>query len=162
MNGEIITQAYQRIRMRLKRPGPPDDDADDALQEAFCRIWSKRENVKGESHAEGLLAVAVRNIRIDRRRREAVHPWVEIDEADGVAPDRDESDFREVYDRVDAIVEKSLSDRDRQILYLRDRDGWDFDEIGNRFGLTESNVRMIVSRARKTIRELYLKHSDNG
>lgn len=148
--------------MRLKRPGPPDDDADDALQEAFCRIWSKRECVKGDSHAEGLLAVTARNIRIDQRRREVVHPSVEIDEADVIVPEKDDNDVREVYDRVDALVEKTLSERDRCILYLRDRDGWDFDEIGDRFGLTESNVRMIVSRARKTIRELYLKQSYNG
>ncbi|MDE6855666.1 MAG: sigma-70 family RNA polymerase sigma factor, partial [Muribaculaceae bacterium] len=42
-------------------------------------------------------------------------------------------------------------------LYPRDRDGWEFDEIAESFGISEANARMIVSRARKTIRSLYLK-----
>ncbi|MDE6633448.1 MAG: sigma-70 family RNA polymerase sigma factor, partial [Muribaculaceae bacterium] len=45
----------------------------------------------------------------------------------------------------------------REILVHRDHDGWEFDEIASHYQISEANARMIVSRSRKTIREIYLK-----
>jgi DNA-directed RNA polymerase specialized sigma24 family protein len=38
---------------------------------------------------------------------------------------------------------------------MRDRNGYDFDEIAARFGMSESAVRVALSRARKSIRNIY-------
>lgn len=56
---------------------------------------------------------------------------------------------------INRLIEAHLSERDREILHRHDRDGWDFDEIADHFGITQANARMILSRARKTIRTLY-------
>ena len=62
-------------------------------------------------------------------------------------------------------MDAHLSERDREILRLRDADEWPMEEIAARFGLTEAHVRTIVSRARRTIRDRYLElqriHTDN-
>lgn len=157
-----MTTAFKRVRSRLRGTGYADEDSDDALQDAFCRLWAQRGSIKGERQAEGMLAVAARNIRIDGFRRKRMHPSVGLDDAGEPYELPDETDDTDdTYRRVARLVEEVLSPRDREILFLRDRDGWDFDELSQRFGLTEANLRMIVSRSRKTVREIYRKQKGN-
>ncbi|MDE6335165.1 MAG: sigma-70 region 4 domain-containing protein, partial [Muribaculaceae bacterium] len=48
-----------------------------------------------------------------------------------------------------------LSERDREILLLRDHSGWEFEEIAERFDMTPAAVRMALSRARKGVLKAY-------
>ena len=158
MNRDFLTSAFRRVRLRiLSGRGDAGGDSEDALQEAFCRLWTRREEISGPSEAEGLLATAVRNIRIDSGRRRQAHPQVGLDDPgyhdSSTEPETD--DRAELLRDVERLVAGALSARDREILYRRERDGWEFDELAEHYGLSEGNVRMIVSRARKRIRELY-------
>lgn len=73
-------------------------------------------------------------------------------------PDYDSrAETADIYQSVKALIDANLSQRDREIIYLRDRDGWEFEEIAARYNITEANVRVILSRARRTIRQLYLQ-----
>lgn len=53
------------------------------------------------------------------------------------------------------LINGRLSEQARSVLLLRDRDEWEFDAIAEHLGLSEANVRMILSRARRTVRDLY-------
>ena len=70
------------------------------------------------------------------------------------APDEDRT---ELLSDITALIDRTLTDEQRQILYERDRDGWEIEDIALRHGLSEANVRMILSRSRKRVRELYQK-----
>lgn len=61
----------------------------------------------------------------------------------------------ELITEINRLIDAHLSPRDREILQRHDRDGWEFDEIADHFGISQANARMIVSRARKTIRTIY-------
>ncbi len=157
MKRDFLTTAFERIRGRMTRMGTADEYSDD-LQDAFCRLWSRRELIADSGQAEGLLTVTARNIRIDNLRRHNRHPSVNIEDACPIPDSVSETDvITELYNEVDRIIGENLSERDRRILHLRDRDGWEFEEIADHLGLTESNVRMILSRARKAVREAYRK-----
>lgn len=133
-----------------------DQAADDALQDAFVRLWMRRDCIEGETQAEGAAVTAVRNICIDELRRRAARPQGEL--TDLLPEDPCSDDERQaLLERVNALIDSELSNRDRRILILRDRNGYDFDEIAAEFGMTESAVRMALSRARKTIRNIYRK-----
>ena len=158
MKGEFLTSAYTRLRSRLRHSGS-DDDSDDALQEAFCRLWQRKESIR-EEQAEGLLAVTVRNVSIDNLRRKQTHPETPLEDTDeSIDSGPDIEEIQTTYERIEALVNQTLSLRDKEILYRRDRDGWEFEEIAERYGISEP--RLIVSRSRKTIRELYRKQNDN-
>lgn len=155
MKRDFLTSAFESIRVRMSRMGVADDCSDD-LQDAFCRLWSRREQISDSHHAESLLSVTARHIRIDNIRRQNRHPSVSLEDAD--CYDKTESPGDEVsdlYAEIDSIISQTLSERDRKILFLRDRDGWEFEEIAESLNLSESNVRMIISRARKNVRETY-------
>ena len=158
MKTEILTMAFQRIRTRFRRgEDATDSDSDDALQEAFCRLWSKHGDITDVSYAEGLLVTTSRNIRIDGLRRQQSHQSVSLSEISDPPWEEEESTVAETYEQVTKLASRHLSDRDREILYLREKDGLEFSELAERYNLSEANVRMIVSRARKALREIYRK-----
>lgn len=160
-----------RIKGRLKstaRRIVSDDAVDDALQDAFMRLWSRRDDLDTENAVEGMAVMTVRNICIDavRRdavRRDAVRRHDDIDENPSVAAVTDDSGDREeqseLYGEVSALIDRELSERDRRVLYLRDRDGWEMEDIAAALGISEANVRVILSRSRKTIRQIYLNRN---
>lgn len=147
-----------RLRMRAGSIVRDDALADDIVQESFVRLWDSKLKADTEPETEAVLHTTVRNLSIDNVRREATHPRAPEEALETMASESDSENEKsaEVFREVDALVRSRLSERDREILYLRDRNGWDFDEIAAKCGLSEANVRMIVSRSRKTIRNLYL------
>lgn len=153
-----------RIKERLKttaRRIVSDDDVDDALQDAFVRLWNRRGDLDTESVVEGVAVTAVRNICIDNVRRSTVRRHDDIDDnpsAAAVSCDDFDKERDELYGEVTSLIERELSERDRRILYLRDRDGWEMEDIAAEMGLSEVNVRVILSRCRKTIRQIYLNN----
>lgn len=150
-----------RLQMTARRI-VSDEAVDDALQDAFVRLWSRRSDFDSAAAMEGVAVTTVRNICIDTLRRDAVRRHDDIDDnpsaaavTDDYGDDRQER--RELYGEVTELIDKELSERDRRILYLRDRDGWEMDDIALEMGISEANVRVILSRSRKIIRQIYLK-----
>ena len=165
MKEELLTSVFMRIKGRLQmtaRRIVSDEAVDDALQDAFVRLWSRRSDFDSATAVEGVAVTTVRNICIDTLRRDAVRRHDDIDDnpsAAAVTEDDgdDRQERRELYGEVTGLIDKELSERDRRILYLRDRDGWEMDDIALEMGISEANVRVILSRSRKIIRQIYLK-----
>ncbi len=158
MEEDKLTTAFRRISMRLRQSARKltgtADDADDVLQEAFFRLWRKRSEIRDEEHAEKLLTATVHNAGIDLLRYRARYSDETPEERAEQAPDEDRT---ELLSDITALIDRTLTDEQRQILYERDRDGWEIEDIALRHGLSEANVRMILSRSRKRVRELYQK-----
>lgn len=150
-----------RLQMTARRI-VSDEAVDDALQDAFVRLWSRRSDFDSATAVEGVTVTTVRNICIDTLRRDAVRRHDDIDDNPSAAAVTDDygddtQERRELYGEVTGLIDKELSERDRRILYLRDRDGWEMDDIALEMGISEANVRVILSRSRKIIRQIYLK-----
>lgn len=167
MKEELLTSVFMRIKGRLQataRRIVSDEAADDALQDAFVRLWSRRGDLDSETVVEGLAVTTVKNICIDTVRRNTVRRHDDIEDNPSAAAVTDEDDDRQVrdelYGEITSIIDKELSERDRRILYLRDRDGWEMEDIAAELGISEINVRVILSRCRKTIRQIYLKRNN--
>ncbi|MBD5355956.1 MAG: sigma-70 family RNA polymerase sigma factor [Bacteroides sp.] len=160
MKSDFLTIAFRRLRARFRRTNDSGEDDDDALQEAFCRLWEGRVGVTDVAHAEGLLVKTTHNIRIDKFRKRSSYPTVNLSEVNDSSWIPNEDNLIEIYNQVTQMAMKYLTDRDREILYKRDRDGITFAEIAKEYDLSEANVRLIVSRARKTLREIYRKNKD--
>ena len=67
----------------------------------------------------------------------------------------DISDASDLYDEVNRIIGRVLSERERSVLMMRDRNGFEMDAIAARLEITEANVRLILSRARRKVRDCY-------
>jgi RNA polymerase sigma-70 factor (ECF subfamily) len=63
---------------------------------------------------------------------------------------------RDAVEQVKQII-GTLPEHQQQVITLRDMEDCSFEEIAEQTGLTAVNVRMLLSRARKTIRERFKK-----
>lgn len=160
MPRELLTDTFlnlrDRFRTRARRILGNAEDADDALQEAFVRLWSKDYQVRTRAEAEALLSTAVRNTSLDavRRRRDKVP----LDAADRLPAD-DRRDRAEQLTAVQDLIQKELTDTQRYIIEKVEYGGLTQEQIAQDLGMQPAAVRMQLSRARKTIRELYKKRN---
>ncbi|MBR2459270.1 MAG: sigma-70 family RNA polymerase sigma factor, partial [Bacteroidaceae bacterium] len=72
------------------------EDAEDALQEAFVRLWSRSERIKDEKDASAMLYVTTRNISISSLRRRNTNRNVETGQTqENITPSHEEELERE-------------------------------------------------------------------
>lgn len=161
MSEEILVSTFERLRSRLLglagRLLRDDNEAQDVLQEAFCKLWLRYRNVSSSKEAEALSITTVRNLSISslRSRKETEdvetcsEAFMEADENDG------KKEREEKFQAVERLINSRLSPLQRTILTSREMEGRSTAEIASTLGMEETAVRMNLSRARKTIRELY-------
>ncbi len=98
---------------------------------------------------------AVRNACLDRLRRQREELVERLPET---ATDDSRSDVRDAVRK--AIAQ--LPDRQREVIHLREIEGYNCREIGEMLSLDEANVRMILSRGRRQLKEIIEKTTDYG
>ena len=132
------------------------DEAQDMMQDVAERILRRQESLEDVRNIDSFLAKAVRNACIDRiRRRKETTPKIP-DIPDEKNPDR-------WNDR--QIVHKALSklpERQRLAVHLKDIEGYSHKELADILETDETNVRTILSRGRKALREIIEKEIGYG
>ena len=161
MTSDILTSTFIRLRSRLRASAmrllADDSDVEDALQDTFYRLWQRRSTIENQSQAEGLSIIAVRNTCINAlRRKTQTNASVDLIPED-IADDRNERE--DLYESVKSIIENRLNEREKAVIRMHDLHGYSYEEIAEELGITETNARMIVSRARKAVRQIYLSSS---
>ena len=163
MNEEFLVTTFTEMRKGFLRLAsrflPNEEDASDALQDAFCRLWPKRNQIHSSQEAEALAVTTIRNLCIDQIRKEKMDV-VELDaERDSKPSETIEERLakEELFLEVEEIINRQLSPMQRQILREKEYEGKSIEEIADGLQMQPTAVRMQLSRARKTIRESYQK-----
>lgn len=154
-----ITSAFTTLREQMlslaERITGNRDDAADAVQDAFVKLWQQRGNYNSASHASGAGMITVRTTSIDMARRNSHRADVPIDQAAEQAENMNDNECSQVYRQVRRIIDNDLSLKQQMIINLREVQGLEFDDIAARLGTTAANVRVELSRARKRVRDIY-------
>lgn len=153
-----FTQERERLRSLARRFTGSDSDAEDALQDAFLKLWPRAEKIDSEQYSSALATTTVKNLSIDRQRSKHLHT-TEINESMAIIDDSG-NEREELLKDVETIIEEELTETQRKIIHLRDYEEKEFEEIANILGLQPTAVRMQLSRARRRIREMYRVKSD--
>jgi RNA polymerase sigma-70 factor, ECF subfamily len=124
-------------------------DADDIVQDAFCRLLRADVGALGEEELRRYLFRIAGNLMTDRwRRAERELSWLDRlrggQQADpGLVPD--DSVSREF---------GALKPRDRALLWLAYVEEHNHQEIAGALGLARASVKVLLSRARARLRRL--------
>ncbi|MEX2485586.1 MAG: RNA polymerase sigma factor [Brumimicrobium sp.] len=123
-----------------------EDLASDFVQDTFEKVWIKREGISFEK-VKSYLFRTLYNGFIDYTRKSKIvsledyHADVTLNESN--------HDLNEVLH----LALSKLSDTQRSVVLLRDYEGYNYSEIGEILGLTESQVKVYIYRARKHLQK---------
>lgn len=163
MSEKTLTTVFTRLRNKFLNMAlailPSEDDAADALQDAFCKLWQRRDTINDEAKAEALTGITVRNICIDKRRKRELSTVPLDEEHDTIDSGTTYNEREERYNRVKEIIDNELTTLQKKIIEQKEIEGYSIEEIAKQHNMTESAVRMNLSRARNKIRECYRKET---
>ncbi len=160
---EALFRAYhQSLYAFAFRYLQSSDEADDAVQTVFVRIW----NLRADWHVAGALTdylhLAVRNACRDRLKHDVVVTrWREkrADELRTEFRTGDDGDAEDVVvgsREIDATIERAIDElpiRRREVFRLRFSEGLSYDAIAKRLGVATKTVETQISRGLKHVRE---------
>lgn len=132
------------------------EDAQDMMQDVAERILRRQDSMDDVGNIDAFITRSVRNACIDRlRRRKDTTPKIP-DVPDTRSPDR-WSD-RELVHRAMA----RLPEKQKLAIHLKDIEGYSNKEMAAILETDETNVRTILSRGRKALREIIEKEIGYG
>jgi RNA polymerase sigma-70 factor (ECF subfamily) len=123
-------------------------DADDVLQEAFCRLLGAGREIGGEEECRRYVYRIASNLLVDRWRRQQREQASELDEMTrgGTTRSVDNDDTLRMLAR--------LTPRERALLWLAHVEGYSHEELARALGLARGSVRVLLFRARKRLRDM--------
>ena len=145
---DFLTYAFLSLRERMKRRHA--SWTEDALQDAFVRLWGRYEP-ESVSQAKALLTTAAKHAEIDEKRRRKTVPL----DGDVMEEESSVKEREELFLRVDDLIRTRLTDIQQYIIRRHQYEGASLEKVAKELGMKPPAVRMQLSRARKTIRELY-------
>ncbi len=139
-------------------------DAEDVLQETYSKLWIKRKELEQVKNPEAYAVTMVKHLSLDmlrsavRKRREGEEAFEQV--ADQMTPEK-EMMTKDVVKQLQTIIEQ-LPENQRKVVRLRSFNAYEFEQISEITGLTAANVRVLLSRARKSIKEQFNKLYSHG
>ena len=137
-------------------------EAEDAVQDAFCRMWTRRSELHDDGAAAAILTTTTRHVSIDiLRKRKAT---LDIDESPdalgaGEPPDWErqelQAEAQQRWQEVQRLIAEALTPEQQLVLRRRDYEGASFEAIAAELHSTPTAVRMHLSRARRKILQTY-------
>ncbi len=131
-----------------------ESDAEDAVQELYVRLWTGRDRLEDVHNPLAYGIMVLKNICIDRiRKRSAARsePLSADLQPEESPPDRRIA-MRNTLHYLLTEMDK-LPESQRNVLRMRALENLEYDEISRRTGLSEVHIRVLVSKARKTLKE---------
>ena len=136
------------------------DEAEDVVQETLLKLWFLRDRLSQYRNVEALALVITKHLCINRKRGKHL---VTVSLEEGLTIIGEQSPERRLMDeeRMQELLEliATLPDLQQSILKMKHIEGMEVEEIARLTGSTPIAVRTNLSRARKKVREQFMKRN---
>jgi RNA polymerase sigma factor (sigma-70 family) len=153
---EALHRAAPRLQRYAVRRLQDPHEAEEVVQEALLRAFQHRDRLHTEDDLMAWVTVVTGRLVIDRLRvRNRTIAVAEL--PPGARTGRDTADVVVARDEARIALDalEAMPARQASVLWAREVEGLTYDEIGERYALSEPSVRSVLHRARKTLRREY-------
>lgn len=149
---EILLPLGARLYKIAYRIVGDADTAKDMVQEAYLSMWKRRETLDELENVESFAVKVVKNRCVDFLRTQRMYCSIN-DEVRNIIEIEKNYEQSEKLNRV-MLMMNSLPERQKQVLMMRSVQDLSLEEIEQITGLTGVNIRTLLSRARKKLKEM--------
>ena len=142
-------------------------EAEDIIQDTYLKLWNMRDQLSQYNSIEALAVTMTKNLCIDKLRS-----YRKRKQNDGgldnilLSSDKrhNPAEMLELDESMRCVYEciQQLPDQQRLVIQLRDIEHYSYEEISEMTDLKVNNIRVALSRARKSVREEYQKKQNYG
>lgn len=159
---DLVLPFKDKLFRLAKRILVSNDEADDAVQEVFLKLWSGRERIENYKSTEAYAITMTKNYCLDRLKSKQASN-LKIVHSNYQTSENIETNI-EANDGVEMVfkIMETLPEQQKIVLQLRDVEQFEFAEIAKMLGSNETAVRVALSRARKTVRDTMIKKYKYG
>ncbi len=145
---------YQIARKMLN----DEQDAEDAVQEVLLRLWHTRDSLSQYNSIAAYATTMTKNLCIDRLRIRNRYETMDASFQERVGNDNPYMQVeRQNTEEVLLRIIKTLPPLQQAIIQMKDVEEYEVDQIAAITGTQPEAVRVNLSRARKKVREEYVK-----
>ncbi len=124
------------------------DTAKDIVQDTYEKLWLKVSDVESMNAKSYMFTTAYRTMMDHFRISKRKAGIVDQDDNENLSHNRQYSDIKSV---LNEALDK-LPEIQKSVILLRDYEGYDYQEIGEITGLSESQVKVYIFRARQFLK----------
>ena len=160
----VLPAKNKLYRFALKFLGN-EEEAKDVVQEVFVRVWNGRHQMNEVQNWEAWCMRITKNLSLDRIRsmsRKQTQPIEEVYHIrqDSLSP-HESAVIQESMNQIDRFI-AGLPEKQRQVIRLRDVEGYSYNEICEILELDMNQVKVNLFRARNAVREKITKINAYG
>jgi RNA polymerase sigma-70 factor (ECF subfamily) len=138
------------------------DEAEDAVQEVFLKLWKVRDKINNYKSPEAFAITVTKNYCLDRlKSKQASNLKIVHSNYKNSENIERTIEGNEGVELVTKIME-TLPEKQKIIMQLRDIEQFEFAEISQMLEINETAIRVALSRARKVVREQLIKQYNYG
>jgi RNA polymerase sigma factor (sigma-70 family) len=149
---ECVTTYADNVYRFIVKNLRHEEDARDVVQTAFEKMWRNRAEVDAQRSKSYLFTVAYHQMIDHIRKVKRVHLKEEFSEGARVQ-DKQANNLKKVLE--EAL--SRLGETQRSLVLLKDYEGYSYEEIGKITGLSDSQVKVYLHRARVQLKEYLVK-----
>jgi RNA polymerase sigma-70 factor, ECF subfamily len=148
----------EKLFRTARRMLEDEADAEDAVQEVFLKLWQLREKLDQFDSVTAFATTMVRNLCIDMIRKKSREEPIDDSLYRQAGPDNPllRMERKSTEELIRAIIDR-LPCLQQTILRMKDIEEYELDEIAQITGSSNEAVRVNLSRARKKVREEFLR-----
>lgn len=158
----LIMPFKDKLYRLAKRILVSKDEAEDAVQEVFLKLWHGKQNIENYKNPEAFAITMTKNYCLDRLKSKQASN-LKIVHSNYQTSENIEKNV-EANDGVEMVfkIMETLPEQQRIVLQLRDVEQFEFSEIAQMLESNETAIRVALSRARKTVRDTLIKKYNYG
>lgn len=160
---QLIAPFKDRLFRVAKRLLVSTEEAEDATQEVIVKLWTNQDSLDKYKSVEAFAMTMTKNYCLDqlKSKRAGNLKILHTNYTDREAGLDKRLEDVDSLDWVEKVINK-LPEQQRLIIQFRDIEEYEFEEIAKILEMNETAIRVALSRARKTIREIMIKTHSYG